>query len=40
MRYFHINKNKYFNPIVNVDKVRRALSTVTGEDACLQPGRP
>eukprot|EP00887_Chlorella_sp_A99_P003064 scaffold9.g3064.t1 len=29
MRYFHVNKNKFFNPIVNVDK----LWALVGEEA-------
>ena len=31
MRYFHINKNKYFNPIVNVDKVGRVQGRGAGQ---------
>lgn len=29
MRYFHLNKNKYFCPIINLDKIW----TLVGEDA-------
>lgn len=34
MRYFHLNKNKYHNPIVNLDK----LWSLVGEEVCCSAG--
>ncbi|CAD7697484.1 unnamed protein product [Ostreobium quekettii] len=33
MRYFHINKNKYHNPIINVDKLWSLLGSEVRETA-------
>lgn len=42
MRYFHLNKNKYFTPIVNLDKLWSMVGEeVRGERAaacCVQHG--
>ena len=35
MRYFHLNKNKYFCPIINLDKIW----TLVGEEARLEAAK-
>lgn len=35
MRYFHLNKNKYFCPVINLDKIW----TLVGEEARLEAAK-
>jgi hypothetical protein len=35
MRYFHLNKNKYFCPVINLDKVRTRDSSGALDNSSL-----
>lgn len=40
MRYFHINKNKYFRPVINIDRIWSLVSEQTRKNYAEGPKVP